>query len=342
MHEVKVLKKVNLGIIGLGFQGEIHLRNALLLRDAKVVGVADVSEKALKFARRMGVKNRYVSYEDLLKDENLDAAIISLPNFLHLEAAVKAAEAGKHIFLEKPLARNVEEGKRILSSIRKNGVYLMVGYDLRFHPLLRKVRQKILEGFFGKVQVVEATNISGGPFSSRSDRVGPIPVPSWWFNKDLVGGGVLLDLGSHMIDLLSWYFGEADILESYLRRMFNIDLEDVASCMLNFQNGPIATVKVGWFSKDHMQSVQICGTAKNMWVLISPKSSLGTIWGDIKRRFGFHNHDPYYSELEYFVSCLQREEQPQPSGDDGLRCLRLISQAYEKAFEKFKEVSARP
>jgi predicted dehydrogenase len=324
---------VKLGIIGLGYQGKVHLRNSLRLKEAKVLGVADVSEKALMFAKKSGVKNVFADYEDLLKSEQLDAVILSLPNFLHLEGVIKAAEAGKHILLDKPLARNVEEGEKIVSIARKNGVRLMIGYDLRFNPVLRKIHEKIADGFFGEVQIVEATNVSGGPFASRSDKVGPVKVPSWWFDKKLAGGGALLDLGSHMIDLLSWYFGEVDTIESYLGYMFNLELEDMATCMLKFKNGPVATVKVGWFSKHFMQSIQVCGAAKNLCVLVSPLSPLEIVWKDVKRKFGVNNGDANYLELEYFVKCLQKNEQPRPSGEEGLRCIQVVSRAYEQALK---------
>jgi predicted dehydrogenase len=330
---VCVLKQVNLGIIGLGHQGKLHLRNAFRLREAKVVGVADASEKALRFARKMGVKNVYADYEDLLKNEHLDAVIIGLPNFLHLEGTVRAAEAGKDILLEKPLARSVEEGRKILSSVDSNNVRLMMGYGLRFHPVLRDIRDKIEDGFFGDVQICDATNVSGGPFTSRSDRVGPVPVSSWWFDKELVGGGALLDLGTHMIDLLSWYFGEVADVRSYLGHMFNLDLEDVATCVLMYNGGPVATVKVGWFSKEIMQSVQVFGTAKNISVGISPSSTLRIVWKDLKSKLGWHSCSPNFLELEYFVKCLLNDEQPEPSGEDGLRCLQVVSLAYENSFE---------
>jgi len=108
----------------------------------------------------------------------------------------------------------------------------------------------------------------------------------------------------------------------------------VETCMLKFKDGPVATVKVGWFSKDFMQSVQVCGTAKNLLVRISPSSPLGIVWKDVKRKFGSHNSDPYYLEVEYFVKCLQKDEQPHPSGEEGLQCLEIISSAYEKALKK--------
>jgi len=325
------LKKLNLGIIGLGQQGKIHLRNSLHLKEANLLGVADVSEKALMFAKKIGVQNFYTNYEDLLKNKQLDAVVVSLPNFLHLDCAVKAAEAGKNVFLEKPLARNVEEGEKILSSVRKNGVRLMLGYDLRFNQTLNKIHDKIVDGFFGEVQVVEATNISSGPFTSRSDRVGPSPVPSWWFDKELVGGGVLLDLGSHLINLLTWYFGEVIDVRSYLGYLFNMDLEDVATCVLKFKNGPIATVETGWFSKDFLQSIQVCGTARSIWVNISSSSAVSRIWKDTKDKLGWYKHDSSYSELKYFVECLQKGEPIHPSGEEGLRDLQIIALAYENA-----------
>jgi len=327
------LRQVNLGIIGLGNQGRIHLRNALHIKGAKVLGVADVSKKALGYAKKIGVRSIYDSYENLLKNRDIDGVIISLPNFLHLESSIKAAEAGKHIFLEKPLARNVHEGEKILTCIKNNGVKFMINFPLRFNSTVKEIREKIAEGIFGEVMIVEATHVSGGPFSSRGNKFRPVPVSSWWFDEKLVGGGALLDLGSHMIDLLTWYFGEADIMESYLGYVFKMELEDVATCMLKFKDGPIATVKAGWFSKDHMVSIQICGTAKNMWVRISPQGTFRTVWGDIKRKISRRNNDSFYLALEYFVRCLQEDEDPHPSVEEGLQCLRIVSNAYEKALK---------
>jgi predicted dehydrogenase len=161
--------------------------------------------------------------------------------------------------------------------------------------------------------------------------MGPVPVPSWWFDKEQVGGGALLDLGSHMIDLLSWYFGNVDYVHCFLGYMFKSDLEDAATCVLNFHSGPIATVKVGWFSKGYLQSVQICGSARNTLIQLSPPSGLRTIWNDVRRKVGLNVQDPNYLKLEHFVDCLIRDEQPQPSGEEGMRSLQIISLAYKNA-----------
>ncbi len=323
------MKQINLGLIGIGGQGRIHLRNCLRLKEAKLIGVADISETALKFAKKLGIRNVYKNYEDLLSNQQIDAVIISLPNFLHLESVTKAAEAGKDIFLEKPLARNVAEGQKILSSVKRNGVKLMLGYNLRFTAIIRELYEKIVDGFFGEVEIVQATNVSHGPFTPKGGMKRLRSVPSWWFNKELAGGGALLDLGSHLINLLIWCFGEIVNVKSYLGYKFNLELEDSAVCMLKFKSGPVATVNVGWFSKDFIQNIQVCGTAKSLCIHLSPPSILSLVWADIKRKLGKFEHDSYYTELKYFVECLRKDIVPLPSGKEGLTDLQVISMAYE-------------
>ncbi len=137
---------MNLGLIGLGSMGKVHLKNCLRLKSAKLVSVADSSKKALRFAKQVGIKNVQTDYNKLLDDKSLDAVIISVPNFLHRECTCRAAEAGKAIFLEKPLARNVAEGEQILSSVRREGVKLMVGYPSRFSEAFNGLKTKVESG----------------------------------------------------------------------------------------------------------------------------------------------------------------------------------------------------
>lgn len=325
------MKEVNLGIIGLGNEGKLILRNSMELKDARVKSVADLSDKARMAAKASGIKQVYERYEDLLKDDSVDGVIISLPNFLHSEAALKAAEAGKHVLLEKPFARTVEEAESILVAAKKNSVKLMVGYEMRFDPVLVQMHDLIADGFFGDVQIAEATNISAGPFSPRSDNAGPVKVPSWWLNKDLVGGGALLDLGSHLIDLLIWYFGDVESVDCYNKYALRTSLEDSSTCLLKFRNGPVATVKVGWFSKGFIQSLQICGTAKNQLLQMAPESTLRIIKRGILGKLGFANKSPYFFEVQHFVDCLRIDEQPEPSGQEALRSLEVIAAAYKNA-----------
>jgi predicted dehydrogenase len=309
----------------------MHLRNCLSYKEVNVVAVADTSKHALEYATNRGVKRTYENYEDLLRDASIDAVLISLPNHLHLESVTKGAEAGKDILLEKPLAGQLADGEKIVSSVEKNGVKLMLGYSLRFDPLLRGLREKIIDGYFGEVEIAEATNVSSGPFTPQADKIGPTPVPGWWFDKELVGGGALLDLGIHMIDLLVWYFGEVESVSSYLGYMFNMSVEDVATCIIKFKRGPLAIVNAGWFSKDYLNSISLNGTSRNFSAVVSKKSRLGFVWNDFKRIVGQGASTITAEELKYFIDCIRRDVEPSPSAEEGLSDLRIISMAYENA-----------
>jgi len=296
--------------------------------------VADSSKKALRFAREAGVKNIQRDYNKLLDDESIDAVIISVPNFLHAECTKNAAEAGKDIFLEKPLARNVMEGEQILSHVKRTGVKLMVGYPSRFREDFTRLRDDIKSGSLGDIQIASATNISSGPFSPRGEMSRPAPVPAWWFKKELMGGGALLDLGVHAISLFRWYFGDVTDVKSYLGYRFNMDFEDHAVCFLKFKDGPIATVNVGWFSRDPRVSIELYGTVKHVSLVRSPPGVLDTIAEDIGRKLGKigRSIERYYRELQYFVECVSSNTPPSPSGDEGLLDLKIISMGYKNAF----------
>jgi predicted dehydrogenase len=329
-----LLKNVNLGLIGLGTRGKTLLDGCLRLENANLVAVADVSKKALRFARDIGVKNVQVDYNKLLNDQTIDAVVISLPNFLHYECAKRAAEAGKDILLEKPLARNLMEGEQILSYVKREGVKLMLGYGLRFSEPFTRLKDQIQNGELGEVQIASATNISTGPFSPRTAISEPAPVPAWWFDKELTGGGALLDLGSHIINILRWYLGEVDSVKSYLGYRFNLGFEDSAVVFLKFKNDAIATVNVGWFSKDYRVSVELYGTVKGVYAANSHPGFLDFASDAIKSRFGKIKRSLVNTckELQYFVDCVNSDVNPYPSGEEGLLDLKIISLAYNNTF----------
>jgi predicted dehydrogenase len=322
------MKKVGLGIIGLGYVGKIHLRHSLKLPNINLVAVSDLSKKALKEAKNAGIKKTFTSYEQLLKESNIDAVIIALPTHLHLQCAKQAAEANKHIFLEKPIARNLEEAKEIVAVAQKNSVKLMMGYPLRLNKSFRELKTKMENGTLGDVEIAYATFISSGPFFHRAESHTPLPVPEWWFNKELTGGGALIDLGSHIINLLRWYFGEITDIKSHLGHRFNLDLEDSAICLANFESGTKAIITAGWFLQGYVLKAEFFGTVDHAFTQHQPGNRLLAAVQMLttgKSEF----HQPHYAELQYFVNCLIKDIPPSPSGEDGLKDLAIIEQAYK-------------
>lgn len=327
------MKKVQLGLIGLGFIGKWHLRNCNKLANARFVAVADVSKKALASARRYGIERIFSSYEMLLRDPEVDAVVIALPTHLHRKCAELAAEAGKHILLEKPIARNAVEARAIISAASQHSVKLMIGYPLVFNPIMVKLKERLASGVIGDVVTSYATNINPGPFQHRAQDNAPVPVPEWWFNKELTGGGVLLDLGSHMINLLSWYFGEVDDISSYLGYRYNMDFEDHAVCLVRFKSGTKAIINVGWFSQKYQCKVEMLGTMEHgIANNVPPNMIVAAMQMLTSDTTAFWT--PYINELRHFAECIITDKQPSPSGIDGLKDVEAIELAYKNS-ERF-------
>jgi len=326
------MKRVRVGIIGLGYIGKIHLRNASGRRitNLQLEAVADVSKHALKEARKIGVKKTYTDYTSLLQDPNVDAVIIGLPTHLHTECAKEAAEYGKHVMLEKPIAPNTFDAKQIISAAKNNSVKLMIGYPLRFNHSMLRLRNRLNSGELGDIVTAYVTNISTGPFMHRSIGHSPIPVPEWWFNKELTGGGALFDLGSHMINLLRWFFGEVKDIKSFLGYRFNMEFEDHAICLAQFESGVKAVLNVGWYSQKYQQKVELLGTNGNAIANIVPPNLISAAIQMLTLNTTNFWH-PYSAELEYFARSIIEDFEPSPTGNDGLRDIDALTLAYKNS-----------
>jgi len=321
------MKTVNLGIIGLGAIGQLHLKHSLKLANAQVVAVADTSISALEKARASGIKQTFTDYTELLKDPQIDAVLISLPTHLHLKCSQQAAEAKKDIFLEKPIALTIEEAKDVISAAERNSVKLMIGYPMRFNKKFANLRDDMAKGLIGDVENAHATCISSGPFFHRAIDNSPAPVPDWWFNTKLTGGGVLMDLGCHIINLLRWYFGEVVDIKGQFGHRFSMDFEDSAMCLARFNSGSVALINVGWFSQGYLLKLDFLGSVRNVSVQHVPPSAVSTAYQMLRKGISSFNQ-PHFDELQHFVDCLVKEEAPISTGIDGLRDLEAIFKAY--------------
>jgi predicted dehydrogenase len=322
------MKKVNLGIIGLGYIGKIHLRHSLKVPNINLVAVSDLSRKALKEAKNAGIQQTFINYEHLLKESDIDGVIVALPTHLHLQCVKQAAEANKHIFLEKPIAPNLKEAKEIVTKAQKNSVKLMIGYPLRFDKAFQELKTKIESGILGDIEIAHANFLSSGPFFHRTENDTPLPVPEWWFNKEMTGGGALIDLGCHLINPLRWYFGEITDIKSHLGHRFNLDLEDSAICFTKFESGTTAIITVGWFLEGYQLKIELLGTLDKAIAERRPGNLFLTTAQMLTTGMSAF-YQPHFNELQYFANCLIEDCSPSPSGKDGLKDLEAIYKAYK-------------
>jgi len=322
-----MVKKFGVGVIGAGRIGKIHIENLLRkIPDVNLKIVADnkITNDMTQWATEIGVPKLTSNVNEIFLDPDIGVVVIASSTNTHANFIKEAALVKKHIFCEKPIDTDLNRIKETLKIVKEQGVKLMVGYPMRFTEAFINLKKEVELGSLGAVQIAVANHVSTGPFFARSSETIPQPVPSWWFDTKLTGGGSLIDLGCHMIDLLKWYFGEVTDIKGYLGYRYGMDFEDHATCILKFRNGTVGIVNAGWFSTSHRVQVDLFGTANYS----SAGSKSPTLFEYAKNVLRRAPSSTFYDELEYFVDCLVSDIQPEPSAEEGLGVQQLIEKVY--------------
>jgi predicted dehydrogenase len=335
---------VKVGLAGLGHMGMLHLLNCLKMRHlAQVVGVADTLKGNRSRALSLGVK-AYNDYKKLIDKEDMDCLIISLPNFLKEDCVRYAAERGIDLYLEKPLGRTYSEAERIVNVVKRKGLRLMVGSNYRYFPSVRKVKCLFEEGRIGDVHLANYELVMNGPFSHP---LVPKPVSEWWFDPLHSGGGVLIDLGFHLIDLNVWFFGGCDVLFSDLQFLLNLPVEDTATFVLRSRDLNVVSVfNIGWFSKivfprfnfriNLHGSVGLLTTDQyapsNMWVNAIKEGVKNIVRRLSGRQIQYLSYTYYYASFfealqDFFTAVMRGSKVPIPLEQE-LEVMRIIDLIY--------------
>lgn len=337
---------VNVAVIGLGRQGMLHLVNASRIEGVHVVSAADASKKSLKKAESLGVKNLYEDYNELLNhSSNIDAVIISLPNFLHFKSIQSSLEAGLNVFAEKPMATTVEECRQIVNMVQKSGRKFMMGHVMRFTEALEKMKQNLDMGMLGNLEVVTLEEIINGPFAHPRN---PAPVSDWWFDPKMSGGGALIDIGYHMIDLFRFFSGEGKVVFSSLDHKFSLPVEDGAILVLqSSKSSSKGIVNVGWYQQTTFPRYNfraiLHGAAgylssedlmpRNLYRhagKVGVKNILRRAVGKkIRPLYYTYHYESFYKELVSFFACIHNDTEPSVTAVDGLKTIELIQEAYQ-------------
>ena len=339
-----MLKKINVGIIGLGHMGLLHFFSCLKLNSiVEVIGIADKSKNIRNKYSKYNI-NMYEDYHNLIDKEDLDCIIISLPNFVKKDCVKYASENSLDIFLDKPLGKNYEEAIEISHYVQKNGIRLMVGSNYRYHPNIRKVKNLYDDGRIGDIHLADFELIMNGPFSHP---LVPIPISEWYIDPERAGGGALLDLGYHLIDLDVWFFGVGGIFFSHLDNILNLPVEDSVTIVIQHkERGLLSTVNAGWFSKiifpEFNFRVNLHGTAgylstekyspKFMRLNAINEALKNTLKKIMGKEINYLSYTYYYSSffeiMRDFLSSIKSGEDLSVSLKDQVEVMRLIDEAY--------------
>ncbi len=268
-------KKIGVGILGYAFMGKAHtnafIQFPFIFPDSPVPrlsAIAGRSESALKqAAERYGYERWYTNWRDLLKDEHVQVVDNGLPNHLHEEPCIEAAELGKDIICEKPLGRSVKESERMYRAVEKAGVKHMVGYNYRFIPAIRLAKQLVEGGQIGKVIEFRAAFLQDWIMDPEFPLV-------WRLQKSIAGSGALGDLGTHIIDLGRFLAGDIEsavgmtktfITERPLlddrKKTGKVDVDDAFITIVKFKSGAIGSIEASRFcaGRKNFQRIEIHG-----------------------------------------------------------------------------------
>jgi len=313
---------MKVGLVGAGFMGRVHLDAYAAIPEVDVAGVADASiEAAVAGAELVGTRP-YASYEELVAAEDIEVVDICLPTPFHRDLALRAADEGRHVILEKPTARTMGDAQEILEAFSGDGPRLFVGHVARFFPEYAGIKEKIDAGELGMVGVV------------RTSRRSPILL-GWndWYADWRASGGVLVDLLIHDFDFLRWALGK--VRRVYARGVLGREYNrlDYALVTLRFESGAIAHVEGHWgYPGPFNYSIEVAGSSALVTVDSTEPTSLELVGeppvsGEVPDLAS--GKSPYEKQLEHFIQCIEFGEEPVGRAQDACEALRISLAATE-------------
>lgn len=282
--------------------------------------------KLHEFRRAFGVERGYTHDADLLADPDIDAVYIATPVRLHLPQTLAAAAAGKHVLVEKPMARTTAECDRMIAACRERGVQLGVAYYRRFYPLVARLKELLAAGEIGRplsVSAITATPLDMAPGGDGYWRV--LPEES--------GGGALMDVGSHRLDLMLDLFGDIQEVQAFCDTLTGPHpAEDCASLLFRFQNGMHGTLQCFFGTPANADDFTILGTQGRLSASPLNGSQLVVDLGKTQRSETLppptNLHAPLIAD---FAAALREGRPPRVGGDAGRRANEVMERAYRAA-----------
>ena len=335
------MKKICMGFVGSGFLADKFATGYRQDPRVKLVAVSSkTKEHAKRFAEKYGLEDWYTDYEEMFKRSNIDAVNVCVPNFLHSQVTISAAEHGKHVLCTKPLAISLDQADRMVRACERANVKLMYGENWLYTPAAERIREIINEGALGRLLAIEAREQHSGSHSPYATK------------KEYCGGGVLIHMAVHPIGFIM------HMMNRPVRRVYaelgnmlhNIEVEDYAVLLMRFEGGGSGIAESNYITKGGMQDrIEIYGSEGMAFINLThanpiriysdvgysyvvEKASMSRGWTspviDENYQYGFFNM------LRHFVTCILEDKEPMSTGEFGREVLRVISAGYESSRKK--------
>jgi predicted dehydrogenase len=336
--------RTRVALLGAGFIGEIHAESyRRFVPDAELVAVCSRhADRARKFAEHHGIPQWFTDVTETIEKSNCDVVDICIPNHLHARTTIAAANAGKHVIIEKPLCLTLEEADDMIAVCEARGRLLMYAEELCFAPKYERVRGLVGEGAVGTVYYLRQCEKHSGPHSD------------WFYDLNQSGGGAVMDMGCHGFAWLRWMLGGdprpvsvSAHMQTGLIHKGRTRCEENAVCVVEFEGGVVGVVENSWAKLGGMEDrVEVCGTGGVIYAdLFMGNSSLtysangygyameksGSTQGWTFTTFEEAFNQGYPQELKHFIDCVRDGVQPVVTGRDGRAVLELLYAAYHSA-----------
>ncbi|MEM2929708.1 MAG: Gfo/Idh/MocA family oxidoreductase [Thermoproteota archaeon] len=296
------------------------------LPETELVAIYDDSPERLRRAgETYGVKKLYDDVDKLLQAEEIDALVITSENSKHRALAIAAAEAGKHMIVEKPIATTLRDADEIVSKAERNSVKLQIAFVMRFHDSAVKAGETILSGALGRVIAITATNHGKYP-------------DLWFADPELAGGGAIMDHTVHVADLTRWYTGD-EFSRVFCRIGRNIrrelKVEDNALLICETRKGVKVSIDCSWSRPD---TYPVWGDVymgvfgeKGYLVLDAFRSNVSLVQSSCPLTYHYHGPDADRNMILDFINVIRTDGKPRASGHDGRQALEVALAAYESS-----------
>jgi predicted dehydrogenase len=323
-------KVLNIGIVGCGYWGPNLIRNFFSLPQCRVKQVCDIDESRLEHMKKLYPSTATTTkFEDLVNDGENDAIVVATPVHLHHELAKKSLLAGKHTFIEKPMATSSADCEELVSLAAQKNLTLMVGHTFVYSAPVRRIKEIVDSGEIGEIQYISSRRLNLG-----------------LFQKDI---NVTWDLAPHDISIILFLNGRPPAsVNCQGKAHVNKCIEDVTNMSLNFDNGGFAIIHSSWLDPNKVREMVIVGSKK--MIVYNDNEQLEKIKIYDKRveapphydtfaefHYSYHYgdaHIPYLKQVEplkvetqHFLDCIRNGKKPETSGLDGLRVVQILEAA---------------
>ena len=336
--------RVGVALIGIGSWSGVIANAVQRSKKTKMVTCyTRNAEKRQAFSRKYGC-DQEASLEDLLKRDDVEGILLTTPNAIHAEHALLAAQNGKHVYVDKPIANTLEDGKRMVEACEKAGVVLLVGHDMRRLSGFRKMKELMDQGAIGKPVMVE---------SNFSARLGFELTPDKWrWHGDDSGcpAGALMTMGVHHADTLQYYYGPIKRVFAFFNKLYSqADVEDVTMTTFQFDSGVLGYLGSTYVSP-RANWIYAYGTEGHLFCTLSlPNVSFDEylqVWSVVDRytilqffdkskdkpeTIPLSIGDPILEEIDEFADCIRTGKKPETDGRGALAALGLIRAAIDSA-----------